>query len=367
MEKDLTKAVEWFKKAAEQGNPNAQLGLAVRYYRGEGVEQDYMEAVKWFMKSAEQGNASAQNMLGNCYYRGDGIQKDYTDALSWYGKSADQGNVNSLFSLGYVHYYGTSGKPDYYGKEIDRNYSEAAKWFKKAAEQGHEKAACYVDYIPCNILEEQGFEEQALKRGALLVQQSDARTTWDLLFLQAVGITSRLVDNVKTYQEGRELSKDTIRNTLAGFDRLKDAALALKSKAEARLISSSPEVSQKTIEDIKRLEKLKLSIRESRMNYLSYYVSLPHLREAHRLLGEAKADRWFGYDSTKVNEAVSHMAIVCCESWVLESNDETREWYYAVLRKLKETVGEADFKDYEQKIKINGGGDAKRGGERWWP
>ena len=39
VEKDIKKAVEWYKKAAEQGNGYAQLHLAVCYKNGEGVEQ----------------------------------------------------------------------------------------------------------------------------------------------------------------------------------------------------------------------------------------------------------------------------------------------------------------------------------------
>ena len=60
---DYTKAVEYYQKAAEQGNAAAQYNLGVYYYNGEGVPQSYTEAVKWFKKAAEQGHAKAIEVL----------------------------------------------------------------------------------------------------------------------------------------------------------------------------------------------------------------------------------------------------------------------------------------------------------------
>ena len=60
---NYVKAVEWFRKAAEQGNDVAQYNLAMCYERGEGVVKDLAEAVKWFRKAAEQGEAEAKARL----------------------------------------------------------------------------------------------------------------------------------------------------------------------------------------------------------------------------------------------------------------------------------------------------------------
>jgi TPR repeat protein len=39
------------------------------YREGEGVPQNYAEALKWFRKAADQGNANAQFKLGIMYRR----------------------------------------------------------------------------------------------------------------------------------------------------------------------------------------------------------------------------------------------------------------------------------------------------------
>jgi TPR repeat protein len=44
LNKDYPKAVESFKKAAAQGNPDAQFNLGVLYSRGRGINQDYEQA-----------------------------------------------------------------------------------------------------------------------------------------------------------------------------------------------------------------------------------------------------------------------------------------------------------------------------------
>ena len=60
VEVDYVKANEWFQKAAEQGNADAQCNLGVMYAEGQGVEVDNAKANEWYQKSAEQGNAVAQ-------------------------------------------------------------------------------------------------------------------------------------------------------------------------------------------------------------------------------------------------------------------------------------------------------------------
>ena len=55
--------MKWYRKAAEQGNRDAQFYLGIMYYLGHGVPPDYNEAVKWYRKAAEQGCGGAQTLL----------------------------------------------------------------------------------------------------------------------------------------------------------------------------------------------------------------------------------------------------------------------------------------------------------------
>jgi TPR repeat protein len=48
------------RQAAESGEVLAQLKLGVMFDEGDGVQSDVYEAVKWYRKAAENGNAEAQ-------------------------------------------------------------------------------------------------------------------------------------------------------------------------------------------------------------------------------------------------------------------------------------------------------------------
>ena len=50
-------AIKWYRKAAEQGDPDAQFHLGLCYDEGCGVPENKAEAIKWFQKAAEQGHA----------------------------------------------------------------------------------------------------------------------------------------------------------------------------------------------------------------------------------------------------------------------------------------------------------------------
>ena len=125
---DFAQAVLWYRKAAEQGVQNAELNLGNAYRTGQGVPQDYATAVVWYRKAAEKGDAEAQNNLGVSYYYGKGVVTDYAQADEWYRKAAEEGNTDAQFSLGASYAL---------GKGVPQDYAQAAVWYRKAAEQGN--------------------------------------------------------------------------------------------------------------------------------------------------------------------------------------------------------------------------------------
>ncbi|MBS0649271.1 MAG: SEL1-like repeat protein [Verrucomicrobia bacterium] len=120
-----------FKKAAEQGDAQAQYSLGLCYANGQGVAQDYKEAVKWYHKAAEQGYAYAQHNLGVCYGNGQGVAKDHQEAAKWFQKAAEKGNATAQYNLG-LCYANDRG--------VAKDYKKAAEWYRKAADQGHAAA-----------------------------------------------------------------------------------------------------------------------------------------------------------------------------------------------------------------------------------
>jgi hypothetical protein len=85
---DYTQAIFWLRKAAEQGNANAQAALGMMYANGQGVPQDYAQALFWYRKAAEQGESSAQNNLGVMYANGQGVPRSNVIAYALYNLAA---------------------------------------------------------------------------------------------------------------------------------------------------------------------------------------------------------------------------------------------------------------------------------------
>ena len=63
MEQNDQKAVEWYRKAAEQGDASAQNNLGWMYQKGRGVEQNLSKAREWCQKAAAQGYERAKTNL----------------------------------------------------------------------------------------------------------------------------------------------------------------------------------------------------------------------------------------------------------------------------------------------------------------
>ena len=76
-------AITETRRQAEQGDPDAQFNLGVRYAEGEGVPQDEAEAGRWYGLAAEQGDTTAQLSLGVSYASGEGVLKDSVLAHMW--------------------------------------------------------------------------------------------------------------------------------------------------------------------------------------------------------------------------------------------------------------------------------------------
>lgn len=109
--------------ARDYGHPEAQFEVARCYQNGTGVEKSEENALVWYKKAAEQGNAEAQCVLGGCfYYQTLGVEKDDKEARKWYEAAATQGNVTAQYMTGRLY------------AELSYNVP-AVKWYTKAAEQ----------------------------------------------------------------------------------------------------------------------------------------------------------------------------------------------------------------------------------------
>lgn len=197
VKKDFAKAVEWYKRSADQDNAAGKLFLGRCYMNGQGVEKDLSKAVNLFKQSAKQGHAVGQWVLGLCFYCGEGVEKDYVKAAKLYKRSAEQGSGVGQWRLATCYLLGKGVEQDYakatewliksayrgnaegqwrlaqnyfLGLGVNKDFAEAVGWFRKAAEQGHAEGQWRLGH--CYQLG-QGVEKDCNKAAALFRKSAE--------------------------------------------------------------------------------------------------------------------------------------------------------------------------------------------------
>ena len=149
---DLNKSAKWYKKAAKQGLPQAQIQIGRYYEGGVGVDRDLKEAAKWYKKAAEQKNdyivmggnrGDAQFILGRYYYWGHGLKENKKEALKWFKKAiCTKENGYGLQQSGMPELY--IAQCYQWGEGIKKCNNEALKWYQIAAEKGQPDAQYHL-------------------------------------------------------------------------------------------------------------------------------------------------------------------------------------------------------------------------------
>ncbi|PON79152.1 Eukaryotic elongation factor 2 kinase [Trema orientale] len=112
---------------AQKGNAGAMYRIGLFYYFGlRGLRRDHSKALAWFLKAVEKGEPRAMELLGEIYARGAGVERNYTKALEWLTLASKQHLFSAYNGMGYLYVKG-------YGVE-KKNYTKAKEYFEKAAE-----------------------------------------------------------------------------------------------------------------------------------------------------------------------------------------------------------------------------------------
>ncbi len=131
---DDAKAFKWFHQSSAKGDLDARLNVGLMYMEGRGVKKDDNEAARLIYSAAREGNAIAQYNYGLLYERGFGVIKNDKDAFAWYLKAADQGHALAQARVGVMLANGIG---------VSSDIMAAIRWLRKAGDQ-NEKNAQYI-------------------------------------------------------------------------------------------------------------------------------------------------------------------------------------------------------------------------------
>jgi localization factor PodJL len=117
---------------ADNGDPRAQVGLALAYLRGQRVKADPRAALHWAGQAARAGDPLGQYVMGALYHQGEGVTADPELAFRWFSAAARRGNIKAMHNLAIAYAEGLG---------TDKDALKAAGWFARAAERGYVDSA----------------------------------------------------------------------------------------------------------------------------------------------------------------------------------------------------------------------------------
>ncbi len=155
-QRSYSDALHWYNLAQEYTDGQAQYNMGLMYSEGRGTEVNINKALEWFKRSAnnghnnsttivrnheyfldiskkaENGDTDAQVDLGLIFSDGTSIYgKDYDKAYYWFNKAAEKNNIDAIYQLAILYLYGDGVKQD---KELSH------KLYLHAAYKGHQGA-----------------------------------------------------------------------------------------------------------------------------------------------------------------------------------------------------------------------------------
>lgn len=110
---DADQALAYLRKAAAQGNPEAQFELGSMHAVGESVPRDAAEARRWFERAGRGGYRAAIVALADAYLRGgldlDDAGRSGAEALEWIRLAAQYDHLPALVRLARAYREGGLG------------------------------------------------------------------------------------------------------------------------------------------------------------------------------------------------------------------------------------------------------------------
>lgn len=131
-EKDLAKARDLFRRAAEGGSRMSYCAYGNMLIAGEGGPKDETEGLRLCRMTAVAGDRDAQTDYGGYLLMGVGGERDPVTARFILEEAAAQEQRNAAFLLGQIYQKGDG---------VETDYAQSGEWFEKAYRWGRKDAA----------------------------------------------------------------------------------------------------------------------------------------------------------------------------------------------------------------------------------
>lgn len=134
IESDPQAALEWYEKAAANGDDEAAYIAAIMYVENYEIRPNSARAAELLRQAANAGIAGAQADYGLLVYQGAGVPQSTEDAAIWFEKSARGGDREGQFLFAF-----TLAK----GEGVTQSYEDAYYWILRSEKAGASGASDY--------------------------------------------------------------------------------------------------------------------------------------------------------------------------------------------------------------------------------
>ena len=108
----MSRALEYYRRAAQLGNAEAMVNLAYIYFKGDGARKNYSAAFQWYERAAELHHPEALRNLGIMCYAGQGTTQDIKKAYWWMTRAAKLRYDRAMCELADMYHHGAIYKPE---------------------------------------------------------------------------------------------------------------------------------------------------------------------------------------------------------------------------------------------------------------
>ena len=128
---------------ASGGDIEAQYCLGVALHDGKGVERNPTKAIEWYEKAGEKGHYASQYWLCLMYKDGIGAKVSSLEARYWCQRAGNSGNPEGMYAMGLW----------YLSSVIRDRDVRAYIWFLRAANAGEPEARTMLELLTTQLTE----------------------------------------------------------------------------------------------------------------------------------------------------------------------------------------------------------------------
>jgi len=204
IKKDMTLAIKWLTKAADEGYVLAQAALGGQYLIGnDALYQNLSLAEKYLLAAAEKGEPHAMGVISCLYIE----TEEFDKAMKWARKGAQVADVTAYLSLARIYDEGLG---------VETNHIEGLKWYENAAKGGDADAQniCGNIYLNADYIDNDAQKAFTYYQMAASQSHVDGMANLGYCYMEGLGTDVNLLSAENWLRKAAEAGNEDAANIL---------------------------------------------------------------------------------------------------------------------------------------------------------